>query len=84
MALTHFEGLSPRRHRELLAEIVPLYARKGTKFYLQRLLEYFIPDQAEVSIDDQLSGGFKIGDVRVGVDSRLLILVVAGCASPTI
>lgn len=71
VALTLHEGLTVPRQRKLVAEIVPLYALRGTKRYLEKLLEYFIPDQTEISIDDQRFRGFEIGKVYIGIDSRL-------------
>ena len=71
VALNYTEGLSEDRQRKLVAEIVPLYALRGTRHYLVKLLEYFLPDHTEVSIEDQEFGGFMIGAVRVGIDSRL-------------
>jgi hypothetical protein len=41
VALTHKVGLAPKRQRDLVAMIVPLYAKRGTKGYLTKLLEFF-------------------------------------------
>jgi phage tail-like protein len=71
VALSHLSGLSEQRQRELLAKIVPLYAQRGTKQYLERLLEFFKPENATVAIEDQELGGFVVGTVTVGLDSRL-------------
>ncbi len=71
VALTHLDGLTEERRRQLLAEIVPLYAKRGTKKYLERLLEFFKPESATVSIQDQELQGFVVGTAKIGLDSRL-------------
>src|SRR5262245_61378464 len=52
VALSHMNDLSPARRRRLVGEIVPLYAKRGTKTYLAKLLEFFSPDNAEVTVED--------------------------------
>lgn len=71
VALTHLDGLTEKRQRQLLAEIVPLYAQRGTEKYLERLLELFKPENATVSIEDQELQGFVVGTATIGIDSRL-------------
>ncbi len=71
VALTHLDGLAEERRRQLLTEIVPLYATRGTKKYLERLLEFFKPENATVSIQDQELQGFVVGTAKIGLDSRL-------------
>ncbi len=71
VALSHFEGLSEKRQRKLLAEIVPLYALRGTKRYLAEMLEFFKPENSIISIEDQQLEGFVIGKVELGKNSRL-------------
>jgi phage tail-like protein len=71
VALTHLSGLTEQRQRDLLARIVPLYAQRGTKTYLERLLEFFKPDNVSVEIEDRELQGFIVGTARVGLDSRL-------------
>jgi phage tail-like protein len=74
VALTHLEGLSEKRQRKLIAEIVPLYAFRGTKIYLEKMLEFFIPENTTISIEDQQLGGFAIGTIgksEVGINTRL-------------
>ena len=66
VALTYLEGLSAERQRKLVAEIVPLYALRGTKKYLAKLLEYFIPDQTMISIEDQRSLADHVGPRESG------------------
>jgi phage tail-like protein len=71
VALSHLSGLTETRQRQLLAAIVPLYAQRGTKRYLQRLLDFFKPEHATVSIDDQELGGFVVGAAKIGLSSWL-------------
>jgi phage tail-like protein len=71
VALTHLEGLSEKRQRQLIAEIVPLYAFRGTKRYLEKILEFFTPENTAITIEDQQIEGFVIGKVEVGKNSRL-------------
>ena len=71
VALTHLSGLTEQRQRDLLAEIVPLYAQRGTRKYLERLLEFFKPENATVVIEDRELHGFIVGTVQIGLDSWL-------------
>ena len=71
VALSHFDGLSEQRQRKLIADIVPLYALKGTKKYLEKMLEFFKPEDTTVSIEDQQLDGFVVGKVELGKNSRL-------------
>jgi phage tail-like protein len=71
VALSHLSGLTEQRQRELLAEIVPLYAQRGTQTYLERLLEFFKPENTRIVIEDRELHGFIVGTARIGIDSRL-------------
>ena len=71
VALSHLSGLTERRQRDLLAEIVPLYAQRGTQTYLERLLEFFKPENTRIVIEDQELQGFIVETARIGIDSRL-------------
>ncbi len=71
VALSHTEQLPNERLRSLLADIVPLYAKRGTRLYLARLLDYFIQDGLEVLIDDQRQPGCQLGYSTLGTESRL-------------
>ncbi len=71
VALGDREGLTEDRQRDLLAEIVPLYAKRGTKAYLERLLEFFKPQNTMVVVDDQPLQGFTIGNAKLGINTRL-------------
>ncbi|MEE4216422.1 MAG: phage tail protein [Xanthomonadales bacterium] len=71
VAFVDLDGLSERRKRQLLAEIVPLYSKKGTKAYLERLLKLFMPGNATAEIDDEDVPGFVVGTARIGISSWL-------------
>ena len=71
VALSHMDGLSLVRQRKLLLEIVPLYAKRGTKAYVARLLELFSPDGAEITIEDHALPGLIIGQAKIGIDAWL-------------
>ena len=71
VALFDLDGLDERRQRQLLAEIVPLYSKRGTKNYLERLLHFFLPENATASIEDQDISGFIIETSKIGVNSWL-------------
>jgi phage tail-like protein len=71
VAVSHKISLSPKQQRELVATIVPLYAKRGTKTYLAKLLEFFSPEGTEITIEDQDLPGFIIGTAKIGVDSWL-------------
>jgi phage tail-like protein len=71
VALSHMDGLSLAQQRQLLLEIVPLYAKRGTKAYLARLLELFSPDGAEIIIEDHALPGLIIGQAKIGIDAWL-------------
>jgi phage tail-like protein len=71
VALSYLSGLTEQRQRDLLAEIVPLYAQRGTQIYLERLLEFFKPENTRVVIEDRELHGFIVETSRIGIDSRL-------------
>jgi phage tail-like protein len=71
VALSDYGGLSTTQRRRLIQGIVPLYALRGTKPYLERLLQLFTPDKTRIHIDDTPPGGFAVGKARVGIDTLL-------------
>jgi phage tail-like protein len=70
VALSPFEGLSSETTSRLISRIVPLYARRGTRGYLQELLALLVPELA-VQVDDGELPTLKLHHARVGKDSRL-------------
>lgn len=71
VALSHRMGLPLEQQRRLVGRIVPLYAWRGTKQYLIKLLNFYLPAGAEVRVEDQEFNGFKIGMAKVGMDTWL-------------
>lgn len=70
VALSPFEGLNPERTSLLISRIVPLYARRGTRGYLQELLGLLVPELV-AEVDDGELPSLKLHHARLGVDSRL-------------
>jgi len=71
VALSQYQNLPEAQLRKLIANIVPLYSYRGTKKYLEQLLDYFIPENTEVVINDQELPGLTLGTSKVGLDSWL-------------
>jgi len=71
VGLSRHEGIPEARLRELIAEIVPLYGMRGTKSYLEKMLEYFLPEDLSVTVHDQDAEGLMVGASRVGSDTLL-------------
>lgn len=72
VALSDFADLSEAQHRQLVAQIVPLYAMRGTKVYLEKLLELFKPESFQIEVDDSGLQGFTVGKSEVGRDTVFL------------
>ncbi len=70
LALFDFHHLSEKKQRDLVAEIVPRYAKRGTRDYLIEILAFFIPDDATVDIDESIQG-LTVGAARVGENTFL-------------
>jgi phage tail-like protein len=65
---------SAERLRHITAGIVQLYGLRGTKAYLQRLLDLCFGDELGlVSVDDRPRVGFTVGQSTVGNDTRLSV-----------
>lgn len=60
------------RLRIIIAGIVPLYGRRGTRQYLKALLRLCFDGVSEVRIDENPWHGFTIGRARLGQDSNLV------------
>lgn len=72
LSFTPHHLFEPERLRHIVAGIVPLYGKRGTRAYLEALLTLCFADEiAGVSIDEQALGGLCIGSSKLGVDSRL-------------
>lgn len=71
VALGQYQGLPEKKLRALMARIVPLYGQRGTKRYLTNMLQFFIPENATITINDQELPSLIVGISKVGLDSRL-------------
>ena len=72
LSLKKRESWDDSRKRELIAKIVPLYQKRGTKEGLEEYLKIYLGEEAQkVRIIDELNP-FQIGvNSRVGVDTRI-------------
>jgi phage tail-like protein len=60
---------TPEQLRKIVAGITPLYARRGTRAYLEAVLKLCFDEVQAVEIDEQPDVGFRVGRARIGVDS---------------
>ena len=61
-----------RDGRRLIAEVIPLYRERGTRAYVERLLELYTGGRATVEEDDLPGMALGVrGQARVGIDTRL-------------
>ena len=75
----------PAQLRRIVAGIVPLYGRRGTRGYLERLLRLCFDEIASLDIDDDAGPGLRLGRARAGggwqwcrSDDTVLDLLAAG------
>jgi phage tail-like protein len=61
----------PPQLRRIVAGIVPLYTRRGTRAYLERLLKLCFDEIEQVTIDEAPGTGLQLGSAKLGVDSLL-------------
>ena len=71
LAFTPAPLFEPARLRRIVAGIVPLHGRRGTRAYLDTLLRLCFDEIAEVRIDERQRAGLRLGESRLGVDSLL-------------
>src|SRR4029077_1070643 len=71
VALSDPGALSLEGRRRLIVHIVPLYARRGTGHYVTELLRFYLPDDADIGVEDRQFRGLVLGQARVGVDAWL-------------
>lgn len=69
VALGQLQLLTEEQRRTLIADIVPLYATRGTKSYLEKILASFFPG-SYATIDEELPA-MTIGQSKIGLDTRL-------------
>ncbi|MFZ2168868.1 MAG: phage tail protein [Methylococcaceae bacterium] len=70
VALEHLQVMPEEQYRNVIARIVPLYALRGTKKYLEAILELFFP-AIKVTINDQELPSMTVGQSRIGKETRL-------------
>jgi phage tail-like protein len=71
VALSGPGPVSLEGRRRLIGRIVPLYARRGTRHYVTELLRFFLPDNADIDVEDRQFRGLVLGQARIGLDAWL-------------
>jgi len=69
VAFTPYALFTPQQLRKIVAGITPLYSRRGTRQYLEKLLGLCFDEIRAVEIDEHPESGFRVGKARIGVDS---------------
>ena len=70
VALGQLNSVLEDQQRVIISQIIPLYACRGTKRYLKEILRLFFPE-IQVSINDKELPSLKVGQSRVGIETRL-------------
>lgn len=65
--------VAPERLRHVIAGIVPLYSRRGTRKYLVALLKLCFEEIDDVEVDEHDRAGLQIGRSRLGRDTLLAL-----------
>lgn len=73
VAFTPYRYFSADELRRIVAGIVPLYGRRGTREYMQELLVLCFGEIEALSIDENPVHGFVIGRAQLGVDTVLAV-----------
>jgi phage tail-like protein len=73
VAFTPWRYFSADELRRVVAGIVPLYGRRGTRDYMEKLLALCFGEIGKLSIDENPMYGFVIGRSHVGVDTVLAV-----------
>lgn len=71
VAFSPYALFEPRQLRKIVAGIVPLYTKRGTRAYLEQLLRLCFDEIDDVAIDEAPAAGLRLGYSRVGLDSLL-------------
>lgn len=71
VAFSPYAYFPPERLRRIVAGIVPLYGRRGTRAYLDTLLRLCFDDIGALSIDENPRHGLIVGRARIGEDAVL-------------
>ncbi|HXZ08808.1 MAG TPA: phage tail protein [Paraburkholderia sp.] len=72
VAFSPYQQFPAQRLREIIAGIVPLYGRRGTRRYLKTLLKLCFDGVSDITIDENPLHGFTIGLARLGHDTVLI------------
>jgi hypothetical protein len=71
VAFTPYPHVPADRLRHVIARIVPLYGRRGTRGYMRALIRLCFDGVTYVAIDENPAHGFTIGRARLGLDTLL-------------
>jgi len=72
LAFTPHALFEPDRLRNIVAGIVPLHGRRGTRAYLEALLTLCFDEEiVAVQVDERDLSGLRLGHSRIGVDTLL-------------
>lgn len=71
LAFTPHQLFQPEQLRRIVAGIVPLHGRRGTRVYMEQLLELCFDEVAQVRVDERGFSGLCLGRSRIGVDTWL-------------
>lgn len=70
LAFAPHRVFEPEQLRRIVAGIVPLYGRRGTRAYLEQLLALCFDEVEHVLVGERLEG-LRLGHSRIGVDALL-------------
>lgn len=71
VALGSVQAFDEAQQRALIANVIPLYATRGTKRHIESMLEYFLPKDIKVDLDDRPRPDFTVGRSKLGLTSWL-------------
>ncbi|WP_035993290.1 phage tail protein [Paraburkholderia caribensis] len=73
VAFTPYRYFAADELRRIVAGIMPYYGRRGTRDYMQKVLDLCFGKIGMSSIDEHPKRGFVVGTSRVGVDTVLAV-----------
>ena len=71
LAFAPYRLFEPEQLRRIVAGIVPLYGRRGTRAYMEQLLKLCFDEVAKVHVDERDLTGLCLGRSKIGIDSLL-------------
>jgi phage tail-like protein len=71
VAFTPHALFTPEQLRKIVAGIVPLYGRRGTRMYLEQLIKLCFDEISVVEIDERPDFGMRVGYAKIGIDTLL-------------